>query len=330
MIVEEVIGSLKAHEEQLWGYDDEKEEHILLTKAEWKAREEGEGTSNSLRGQEENNWRGRGRGRGRSDDRSGNEGTHQEKKFDKTKVKPYNCHYFGHYAYECRSKKKDEEAYLVEKQDDNDDEPTLLMTTHLVEKQDDDDEPVLLMTEVCEPLQDMKHAAEEIMLHEVNIKPSVRTKEIVYGNNLWYLDMGASNHMTGSRSQFSELDETIVGRVKFGDDSVVDIQGKGTIMFQCQNGEHRLLTDVYFIPSLCSNIVSLGQLDEHGCESVIKGGYLCVYDKGGRLFARVKRSKNRLYILNVKDDIEVEYDKTKEQLEDVLTKPFIELRDKIA
>ncbi|XP_039141989.1 uncharacterized protein LOC120279192 [Dioscorea cayenensis subsp. rotundata] len=134
MTVEEVIGSLKAHEERLRGYEDEKEEHILLTKAEWKAREEGEGTSNLLRGRGGNNWRGRGRGLGHSDDRSGNEGTHQEKKFDKTKVKYYNCHYFGHYAYECRSKKKDEEAYLVEKQDDNDDEPTLLMTTHLVEK----------------------------------------------------------------------------------------------------------------------------------------------------------------------------------------------------
>ncbi|XP_039122013.1 uncharacterized protein LOC120258620 [Dioscorea cayenensis subsp. rotundata] len=202
MTVEEVIGSLKAHEERLRGFEDEKEEHILLTKAKWKAREEGEVTSNSLRGRGGNNWRGRGRGRGRSDDRSGIEGTHQEKNFDKTK---------------CRSKKKDEEAYLVE-------------------KQDDDDEPALLMTEVCERLQDMKHAAEEIMLHEMNIKPSVRTKEIVYGNNLWYLDTGASNHMTGSRSQFSELDETIVGRVKFGDDSVVNIQGKGTVMFQCQNG----------------------------------------------------------------------------------------------
>ncbi|XP_039129027.1 uncharacterized protein LOC120265208 [Dioscorea cayenensis subsp. rotundata] len=133
MTVEEVIGSLKAHEERLLGYEDEKEEHILLTKAEWKAREESEGMSNSLRGRGGNNWRGRGGGRGRSDDRSGNEGTHQEKKFNKTKVKCYNCHYFGHYAYECRSK-KDEEAYLVEKQNDNDDESTLLMTTHLVEK----------------------------------------------------------------------------------------------------------------------------------------------------------------------------------------------------
>ncbi|XP_039117525.1 uncharacterized protein LOC120253262 [Dioscorea cayenensis subsp. rotundata] len=87
MTVEEVIGSLKAHEERLRGYEDEKEEHILLTKAEWKAREECEGISNSSRGRGGSNWRGRdygrGRGRGRNDGGRGSDNNHQEKKFDK-------------------------------------------------------------------------------------------------------------------------------------------------------------------------------------------------------------------------------------------------------
>ena len=42
------------------------------------------------------------------------------------------------------------------------------------------------------------------------------------------------------------------------------------------NGEHRALTYVYYIPQLRTSIVSLGQLDEHGCKSVIQGGVLCV------------------------------------------------------
>ena len=66
----------------------------------------------------------------------------------------------------------------------------------------------------------------------------------------WYLDTGASNHMTGNRAAFSELDTGVVGTVKFGDNSGVDIQ--------CKNGEHKALTDVY-IPKLRSNIVSIGQ-----------------------------------------------------------------------
>ena len=43
----------------------------------------------------------------------------------------------------------------------------------------------------------------------------------------WYLDTGASNYMTGNRAAFSELDTGVVGTVKFGDNSGVDIQGRG-------------------------------------------------------------------------------------------------------
>jgi len=75
---------------------------------------------------------------------------------------------------------------------------------------------------------------------------------------MWYLDTGASNHMTGNRAAFSELDTGVVGTVKFGDNSGVDIRGRGTVVLQCKAGEHKALTDVYYIPKLWSNIVSIG------------------------------------------------------------------------
>jgi len=74
----------------------------------------------------------------------------------------------------------------------------------------------------------------------------------------WYLDSSASNHMTGSKAAFSELDDDVTGTVKFGDGSRVVIRGRGTIIFRCQNGEHRVLTDVYYIPQLHSSIISIG------------------------------------------------------------------------
>ena len=49
----------------------------------------------------------------------------------------------------------------------------------------------------------------------------------------WYLDSGASNHMTGSKESFSELDDDVTGTVKFGDGSRVAIQRRGTIIFRC-------------------------------------------------------------------------------------------------
>jgi hypothetical protein len=57
---------------------------------------------------------------------------------------------------------------------------------------------------------------------------------------------------------------------------------------------------VYFIPKLRSNIVSLGQLDEEGCKSVLNRGFLSVFDRSGELLARALRTRNRLYALNLK------------------------------
>ena len=49
----------------------------------------------------------------------------------------------------------------------------------------------------------------------------------------WYLDSSASNHMTGSKAAFSELDDDVTGTVKFRNGSRVAIRGRGTIIFRC-------------------------------------------------------------------------------------------------
>ena len=64
--------------------------------------------------------------------------------------------------------------------------------------------------------------------------------------------------MTSSKAAFSEPDDDVTSTVKFGDGSRVAIRGCGTIIFRCQNGEHHALMDVYYIPQLCSNIISIG------------------------------------------------------------------------
>lgn len=188
-------------------------------------------------------------------------------------IRCFNCSNFGHYAAECRKPRREKEqsaeANLVQTQDD---ELALL----LVEKCGEEKNNVALMNEEIKPrLNAQKTTGEE--------------------SNVWYLDNGASNHMTGQRSKFSSLDEKIQGQVKFGDGSLVKIKGRGSIVLQCKNGEERTLSEVYYIPELCNNIISLGQLSEEGNQVTLSGNYLWVRDKQGKLLMKVKRSVNRLY-----------------------------------
>ena len=64
--------------------------------------------------------------------------------------------------------------------------------------------------------------------------------------------------MTGERSVFSNLDKGVHGTVRFGDGSVIDIEGRSMILFSYKNGEHQKLVGVYFIPKLTADIISLG------------------------------------------------------------------------
>ena len=54
----------------------------------------------------------------------------------------------------------------------------------------------------------------------------------------------------------------------------MEIKGVGSVIFTAVSGEHRLLTRVYYIPTLRNSIISLGQLDENGSHVEIKHGVL--------------------------------------------------------
>jgi hypothetical protein len=79
----------------------------------------------------------------------------------------------------------------------------------------------------------------------------------------------------------------------------VEIKGVGSVIFAAESGEHRLLTGVYYIPTLRNSIISLRQLDESGSCVEIKNGVMRILDCHHRLLTKVTRCINRLYILNV-------------------------------
>ena len=105
--------------------------------------------------------------------------------------------------------------------------------------------------------------------------------------------------MTGRREFFSELDSGVRGSIKFRDASAMEIKGVSSIICTTKTGEHRLLTDVYYIPAMRNSIISLGRLDENGSRVEIEHGVLRIWDYHRRLLTKVNRGINHLYVLHM-------------------------------
>ena len=78
--------------------------------------------------------------------------------------------------------------------------------------------------------------------------------------------------MTGRQEFFNKLDESITGSVKFGDNSWIQIKGRGEIEVNQKDGSILCLGNVLFVPKLEANILSFGRLDEEGYQMIMGEG----------------------------------------------------------
>ncbi|KAF8404908.1 hypothetical protein HHK36_009803 [Tetracentron sinense] len=92
----------------------------------------------------------------------------------------------------------------------------------------------------------------------------------------WFLDSGCSNHMCGDRTMFNELDEKFRHSVKLGNNTKMDVMGKGSVKLLL-NGVNHVVVEVYYIPELRNNLLSIGQLQERDLAILIKGGMCKIF-----------------------------------------------------
>ncbi|XP_074266058.1 uncharacterized protein LOC141588518 [Silene latifolia] len=114
-------------------------------------------------------------------------------------------------------------------------------------------------------------------------------------DDIWFLDSGCSNHMSGTKSLFKTLDESKKGDVRLGDNKKMHVEGNGNIVIQTLEDGAKILSNVQFVPGLAHNLLSIGQLMNNGYKIIFDDDMCAVIDKkSGQSIAKVVVKKAKL------------------------------------
>ena len=94
--------------------------------------------------------------------------------------------------------------------------------------------------------------------------------------------------MSGIKSIFRYIDETHKLNVRLGDNKQIQVEGKGTIEVKTNQGKVKYLDNVFFVPTLSHNLLSVGQL--------VNDGYQVIFDDGSYT---IRDKKSGLIIVNI-------------------------------
>lgn len=75
----------------------------------------------------------------------------------------------------------------------------------------------------------------------------------------WILELGASYHMGSTKEQFSSLEPFKVPHIYIGDDTQVEVEGKGSV-----DMDDGTFENVLYVPNLSTNLLSIYQITLYG------------------------------------------------------------------
>ncbi|BBG94303.1 hypothetical protein Prudu_002549 [Prunus dulcis] len=263
--IEQLMGSLKSHEQRRLTRNDQSVESAFQSKLSFKSQKSSKkgNSRDDQRTGEQRRWK-KGESSKRDESKNGKSTNSEDNQpscricnktnhdtsncWNRGKPKCHHCNKFGHVEKNCRFKKANQANFSESKNDDDGNEN--LFSTCL-------------------------SALEE--------------KE-----SIWYLDSGCSNHMSGNENIFLDVDTSATPNIKMGNGAIVEAKGKGRIAVKTKKGMKQI-HDVLLVPKLSQNLLSVGQLVENGYRLVFQDGACIIYDKNAveMVIAKVKMERNR-------------------------------------
>ena len=195
----------------------------------------------------------------------------------------------GHYERECdlRSildKMKDYEHRLLEQRQRN-----LNGQVHHLE------EPSESFPQ--DPLFDDHESVDQIVnacLIELNLL------ETPQNTTSWYLDSGATHHVSGEQSAFNSIHTTSGAQVRSAGGHSHPVAGVGNVQLQLSSGEIKSIDSVLYTPGITKNLLSVGALADQDKTLVFKSNGCFIFNNSNlQLEAFASRERSRgLYKLS--------------------------------
>lgn len=92
-------------------------------------------------------------------------------------------------------------------------------------------------------------------------------------SSIWYVDSGASRHMTGVREYFLELLEGDTDmEVVLGDENIIRAVGVGTLTFDRGPKPPLKVSDVLYVLGMKKNLISISALEDRGYDVLFRRG----------------------------------------------------------
>lgn len=128
----------------------------------------------------------------------------------------------------------------------------------------------------------------------------ITTFEGALASDVWYLNSGCSNHMTGHKGWLTNFNSNKKTCVKLEDRKSLMEEGMGKIFIQRKEGKTSLIKNLLFILGMQCNSLSIDQLVEKGFSVIMEGGSLNLYDQKKIMVLKSTLTRNRIWKASLK------------------------------
>ncbi|CAB4021584.1 Retrovirus-related Pol poly from transposon TNT 1-94, partial [Paramuricea clavata] len=124
-------------------------------------------------------------------------------------------------------------------------------------------------------------------------------------NNHWFIDSGATKHMTFQRHLIVDyVKYKQPSKIYLGDNRVIKAYGEGKVRLQCYDESGvvvaLVLNKVLYVPEITKNLLSVSAMTQMGAEVLFNDGK-CYVTKDGRTISIGHINDSQLYMVNTED-----------------------------